>query len=572
MKTSIAAPAIDDDELNERRLRLVSDQVSSVRWQITATAVVIAAIVWQYVPHEAIVIWLLAALGVREARAFAMKRMVADTTMPVRIKLRHAAISNAALGLANGSAAFFMIYLDLGYDSLLSMMLVSWAAGGISTTGPLVRSFALYAGFLMIPTAVMWMIEMTPMRVAVGALIMVVYGVQCRFAKQNAAVLDESFRIRRENEALMHQLAIANQAKTRFLAAASHDLRQPLHALALHSSLLAHNPRSPDAPVIAKQISGSIESLAGLLDSLLDISKLDAGIINVDNRAIRLDWLIENVVRDLQTHAQAKGVALRAKCGEAVVKTDPMLLERILRNLIDNAVKYTDAGEISVTVTGDEMLRVAVSDTGRGIPATHLDRVFEEFFQLDNPERDRKRGLGLGLAIVRRLSALLHLDIAIESQLGKGTTVSFTIARTHDFQDEPASPQLDLDDLRGLKVLFIDDEEAVRQAMSATLKSFGCEPIDAATIDEALVLSAARAPDIVLADYRMRHGETGIEAIRKLRVTQPGLPALLISGDTDPQRLLEAEQSGLVMLHKPLTMERLRIAIAAAMEAAEPAA
>ena len=567
--SSASSPEIDDDELNERRLKLVTDQAASVRWQITLTVIAISAIVWSYVPTAVVLAWAITALAIREIRVRGMQRLVADTTLPMKIKLRRAAAWNGLLGIGNGSAAFFMLSLDLGYDSLLSMMIASWAAGGISTTGPLLRSFALYAGCMMVPLAALWMSEMTPIGVAVGALFLVVYGVQYRFAKQNSAVLDESFRIRRENEALMQQLSLANQAKTRFLAAASHDLRQPMHALALHSSLLAQDPKSPDAPLIAKHISTSIESLAGLLDSLLDISKLDAGIINVDKRSIRLDLLIANVVRDMQAHALAKGIALRAECPEAVVKTDPLLLERILRNLLDNAVKYTDRGSIAVTVEGDDMLLVSVRDSGRGIPATELQRVFEEFFQLDNPERDRTRGLGLGLAIVKRLSALLQLEVHIESRLGEGTTLSFQIPRTSDFQDVPAAPQLDADDLSGIRVLLIDDEEAIRHATRTTLERFGCIAMEAATTEEALRLCAEHPPDIVLTDYRLREGQTGIDAIRRLRGELPHLPALLISGDTDPKLLLEAEQSGLVMLHKPLTMERLRIAVAAAMESEE---
>lgn len=564
--TTTPNPAAYEDALNECRLKLVMSQVASVRWHMLICVLVIAWVCWDEAPKAALVAWVVIITLIREYRALVMETVIADRAIPMRVKLRQAAIWNAVLGFSIGTIAFLMPFLNIGHDAFLTMIMVSWSAAATSTIGPLVLSYALFAGGLMLPTGAMWAIEGTPMGLGLGVLCLLAYAVQCRFARKAAAVVDESFHIRRENEALVRKLEIANQAKTRFLAAASHDLRQPLHALSLNASLLTHEPHSPDTPQIAQQVSMSIESLAELLDSLLDISKLDAGVVNVQERSIRLDRLIANVVLELRPHANAKGIVLRAEGAKAVVKADPMLLQRILRNLIDNAIKYTDTGEVVVCIEGGEDLLISVRDTGRGIAEAELEKVFEEFFQVDNPERDRKRGLGLGLAIVRRLGLLLDLDIRIDSELGKGTIVSFRIPRAEEIRDEIAPVAGEAEDLKGVKVLVLDDEEAVRGAMRATLERIGCRTLEAATTDAALALSQTDAPDIVLADYRLREGETGIEAIHKIRHSRPRLPALLISGDTDPARSLEAERSGLVMLHKPLTMSRLRMAIAAALE------
>jgi len=569
------------DDLKQRGLATLSDHASSLRWQIAFLSGVVCIVVWPFVPPLIVLSWYVAVNGVREFRARRLAELALDTSAPIDSRLRSVVFLNIALGAANGAAALFMYWLQPEHDALLTMILVSWAAGAVSTGGPLVGAYLSYASPVFVPTALMWLAELSWVTSAVAVLVLLFFGVQFRYAKQNAALFEESFRIRRENQKLIERLAeeqaalarardaaeSANQAKTKFLAAASHDLRQPLHALTLHSGLLARDPHAEEAGRIAQEISTSIDSLANLLDSLLDISKLDAGVVSADRRPIRLQRLISNLVSSHEAQARLKGLSLRSDCPpEAVVETDPLLLERVLRNLIDNAIKYTDKGCVTIAVEdAASELVLSVQDTGRGIPESAQDKVFEEFYQAENQGREKVRGLGLGLAIVRRLAEVLGIGVDLRSELGRGTTISLRMARAVRAAEEPHPAPSSSDTLRGINVLFVDDEQAVRSAMRHVLERFGCRAIEASTSEEAIKLASEDAPSIVLADYQLAEGDCGLETIVKLRRLIPDLPALLISGDTDPLRLAEAEKAGLLLLHKPVSLDRLQMAMEAVL-------
>lgn len=571
------------DGLKQRGLDTLSAHASALRWQIAFIAGVVCVLVWPFVPSLVMLSWFAALVSVREIRARYLVKLAANRALPIGQRLRQVVVWNSALGTTHGAAALFMYWLSPQYDALLTMILVSWAAGAVSTGGPLVRAYVSYASWVFLPTALMWLIEGNLVGYGVAVMIVMFFGVQYRYATQNAALFEESFRIRRENEELVQRLAqeqaalarardaaeSANQAKTRFLAAASHDLRQPLHALTLHSGLLARDPHAENAGRIAQEISTSIDSLADLLDSLLDISKLDAGVVSADHRPILLHRLIANLVSAHQTQAENKGLKLSARCpDDAVVETDPLLLERVLRNLLDNAIKYTDQGSVSIDVaeSGAELL-VSVSDTGRGIPEDAKKKVFEEFYQAENQGRDKRKGLGLGLAIVRRVAEVLGIEVELHSELGRGTTLTLRMPRGSQPAEERRAEPREGDALRGVKVLFVDDEQPVRLAMRHVLERFGCQADEAASTNEALELATRNPPHIVLADYQLGEGDCGLQLITKLRDRFPGLPALLISGDTDPRRLAEAEKAGLYLMHKPVSLERLQVAMEAVLEA-----
>lgn len=573
MVPAAAAPEVDDG-LDRRRLAVVLSFATSLRWPVNATLLVIAVMLWRFVPAWVAIGWLAAGITVRELRAHRLQALAADESLPIGEKLRRVMWWDVPLGLSHGSAALFMAVMDPTFDALLTMILVSLAAGAVSTSAVVLRLYMIYAGCVFVPTATMWILAGTPLSVSVALLILMFAAVQFKFANQNAQVFEESYRIRVENEELVRQLAeardvaeAANRAKSRFLAVASHDLRQPLHALTLHSGLLAQDPHAAEAPLIAREISSAIRSLGQLLDSLLDISKLDAGVVVAERRPIQLRRLIANLVHTHRPQAAEKGLELRFECpADAVVTTDPTLIERLLRNLIDNALKYTDRGEVCVLAEAQgPSFRVSVRDTGRGIPVEAQGRVFEEFYQVDNAGRDRAHGLGLGLAIVARLSALLGIPVTLESEPGRGTTVSLTMPGAAAEAEEEPVDALQGTGLQGVRVLFIDDEEPVRSAMRHVLRRFGCDAVEAASSDEALERTRGFVPELVLADCRLGGGDNGIAAVARLRERWPALPAVLISGDTDAERLLEAERSGLPLLHKPVTLERLREAMTAAL-------
>jgi CheY-like chemotaxis protein len=262
--------------------------------------------------------------------------------------------------------------------------------------------------------------------------------------------------------------------------------------------------------------------------------------------------------------ARAKGLVMTFECPpDEYVDTDRLLFERICRNLLDNAVKYTDQGQIRlVAAAEDGKMLLRVADSGRGIPESEQARVFEEFYQLDNPERDRTRGFGLGLAIVKRLTDLLRVPMTMTSAPGKGTEFLLVLPRGRGTAARVADPQDLAAAFAGLRVLVVDDEGQVRLGMKTLLDGMGCRTTLCDGTAPAVAAATANRPDIVLADFRLRGDDNGIATVRSIRVLYPGMPAILLSGDTAPDRLREAEAAGIPLLHKPVTIDALTRAIA----------
>jgi len=383
--------------------------------------------------------------------------------------------------------------------------------------------------------------------------------------------------LQRQKEIAERQREIAEQAnlaKSTFLAAASHDLRQPVHALGIFVGALRGIPMPSEGRRIVEQIEASTSAMDGLFTALLDISRLDAGVVSVERRAFALGPLLERICRDHREEAKAKGISLVCKRSGALVATDPVLMERILRNLVSNAVRYTDQGRIVVgSRRRGAMASVQVWDTGRGIPLDQQERVFQEYYQLGNPERDRTKGLGLGLAIVRRLTDLLDCRLVLRSRPGRGSCFEVTIPRAERISEvaEPA-PERSGALARGL-VVVIDDELAIRDATLSLLSGWGYEVIAVASGDEAVssLATCPIQPNLIVCDYRLRDGENGVAVIERLRSEyNEMIPAILITGDTAPDRLSEARASGLLLLHKPVSNGKLRAAIVNLIAKAEP--
>jgi CheY-like chemotaxis protein/anti-sigma regulatory factor (Ser/Thr protein kinase) len=249
------------------------------------------------------------------------------------------------------------------------------------------------------------------------------------------------------------------------------------------------------------------------------------------------------------------------------VKTDPALLGRLIRNLLSNAVRYTDYGGVVLGCRRtDNEVRIEVWDTGKGIPADLHAEIFREFYQLDNPERDRRKGLGLGLAIVERLARLLDYRVGLRSRIGKGSVFSITLprARPEEYVADEGSPETAAFDLSHSLVLVIDDEAAVQEGMAALLRKWKCDVLTAGSSAEMMtkLVALQRLPDLIVSDYRLRGTENGIQVVEMLRSEfNVDIPALLVTGDTAPDRLRDAEASGLPILHKPLNPARLRTLI-----------
>lgn len=360
----------------------------------------------------------------------------------------------------------------------------------------------------------------------------------------------------------------AAQAKARFLAAASHDLRQPVHAMSLLVSALKEKTLAADARRLVTHIDSSTSALEALFSALLDLSRLDAGVVEAHPRCIALSDALERIQSQFAPLAESKGLRMRVAATRRHVQADPMLLERILSNLVSNAIRYTDSGGVLVGVRQTQhpdSLRLEVWDTGRGIPAELQDKIFEEYFQVDNPERDRGKGLGLGLAIVSRLARLLGAPrVGVRSQPGHGSCFSLKLPQCHPEAAAPAVDETPVGMPRQALIAVIDDDTTILMAMAELLSAWGLEYAAAANAETLIAdLHTARLqPDVILSDYRLRGGHTGIEAIAAVRAAfGASIPAALLTGDTGPEAMQAISASGLPLLHKPLKPAKLRALI-----------
>ncbi|HYD32749.1 MAG TPA: PAS domain S-box protein [Azospirillaceae bacterium] len=362
----------------------------------------------------------------------------------------------------------------------------------------------------------------------------------------------------------------ANIAKSKFLAAASHDLRQPVQALVFFATALSDRVQDPAARPVLSDLRESLASLNVLLDSLLDVSRLDAGIVTPRETNFSLAALLEQVTAEFAPLAADKKLRLRNVLSSAIIRSDPTLLGRILRNFVSNAVRYTHTGGIVIGCRrAHNALRIEVWDSGVGIPTDRRQDIFQEFYQIGNPERDRAQGLGLGLAIVKRLASLLDLPVTLRSREGKGSVFAIEVPlvgynRSRNVESMRAPDVLSASRDKGT-ILVIDDEAYVLKGLQMVLEAWGYDVLAASSEEEAIGIlkEAHRPPDIILADYRLRGGHTGTEAIQHIRQLFDRLiPSILITGDTGPDRLREARASGLELLHKPVQPPELQITIA----------
>jgi signal transduction histidine kinase len=398
------------------------------------------------------------------------------------------------------------------------------------------------------------------------AVALVLYNlVAASFAWGVSRTLREGVRLRFENLDLVEELSQANQAKSRFLAAASHDLRQPVHSLALFIEALAPEVGSARGKALLDHIHVTLTAHNTLLNSLLDISRLDAGVIEPHLGLFPLQELLDGLDHELRPKAEEKGLQLHLRpCRHAVV-SDPTLLSNILRNLIGNAISYTEQGWVLIACRrrGDQVL-LQVWDSGPGIPEGEQEAIFEEFCQLANPGRDRSKGLGLGLAICRRLALLLGHELSLHSQCGRGSVFSLSLPKAAPSAVEApqAVAAMASWELTGRTIMVIDDELLVRQGMASLLGRWGCRVLLAGEVEEAVAQAVCGRIDAIVSDYRLQGEGSGVDAIAALeRACGHPIPAMLVTGDTDPARLLDARASGLLLLHKPVAPAQLRAAL-----------
>jgi signal transduction histidine kinase/ActR/RegA family two-component response regulator len=569
--------------LEEELLRLLARQARRMPVPVFLAALMIAGLAWGSVPAPILVAWLALVLAVLAVRWRLLGRLATLTAPPAAERLRTAIALSALNGVAHGLSLGFFPFLPEFERALQSMLLIAFCAGSVATTSGYMPLLLAYLVPVLAPLTLLWaaspgVADKGWIEYSTAALAALLGVILVGLGRDAFRLFRESFEIRLQQAELNRQLAAAleqaeaaNRAKTRFLASASHDLRQPIHTLSLFGGALSMRTLDPASRDIVGHMNAALEALTTQLDALLDISKLDAGVMRASPAPLDLRSFLERLKRGFEAAARAKGLELRLDCPPgALARTDPALLERIVRNLLDNAVKYTEAGHVSLAVQAhDGRLVLSVADSGRGIGEADQARVFEEFYQVDNPERDRTKGLGLGLAIVKRLAELLGIGLELESAPGFGTTFRLSLPAAPSVAAEARDAPPAREPRLSAQVLVIDDEAAIRLGMRTLLEAMGCRAMLAEGTERALAQARAQRPDLVLADFRLRGTDNGIAAVRAIRGLYPGVPAILLSGDIAADRLREVEQAGIALLHKPVPVDTLKRAIAEAIEPGE---
>ena len=387
-----------------------------------------------------------------------------------------------------------------------------------------------------------------------------------------------SLRNREELQIAKDRAEAANRAKSHFLAAASHDLRQPTQALGLFIATLramAKKPQLTGAEVghIASRLQMAMEGLGRLLNGLLDVSRLEAGAVEVTLAPMPVQDVLTQVHNAFAGPAQAKGLAFKVVPSRLWVESDPVVLSRIVSNLVANAVRYTERGRVLVgcRLRGDRV-EIQVMDTGIGIAEDQRARIFEEFYQVGQPARDGEQGLGLGLAIVKGSAALIGGDVGVESVVGRGSCFSISVPRAEAVAAVSVAPVAEGAAQRSRLVLVVDDDPAIRDAMQHLLEEWGHVVLTAGSLDEAMALTREQpAIDLLLTDHRLAHGAAGIATIDAVRAALGReVDATIITGDTSPETLRGIQARGLRLLHKPLDEEQLRELVEAPVSAPHP--
>jgi signal transduction histidine kinase len=482
---------------------------------------------------------------------------------------------NAVDGLIWGGLAWAALDADSGNATILVIAVTAAAAGSaVPEMSPVLPVFfAFVAPELTAVVSRVWTLHDDPFYqvLALGSVLYVAH--LCLQALNSSKIMRDSINLRFENSELVDQLRIetgiaeaakqeaeqANTAKSKFLAAASHDLRQPIHAQGLFLEALSRTELTPPQRDLLGNARSASEATGELLNALLDFSRIEAGVVEPYLQVFRLQPLLNKIENELAPQADAKNIVYRSRETALVVRSDQVLLESILRNLVSNAIRYTERGGVLVACRrrGDHAV-LEVWDTGIGIAPEFQSAVFREFYQLGNPERDRNKGLGLGLAISEGLARTLDLPLSLVSVPGRGSV--FRLRIPLHFGTSATQPELIQSKTRvlNLRILVIEDDATVRNGMLHLLRDWGCECEAAESIQQAVALAELNRPEVIISDYRLRGNRTGVEAISALRARfGDDLPALLITGDTAPERLREAQASGIPLLHKPVAPGKL---------------
>ncbi|MCP5015482.1 MAG: response regulator [Ketobacter sp.] len=561
--------------VKESQLDYVFDQLRVTTWPHTVAVLVTSGVLWFTTHSILVLVWLVVVLLSHVARVVVVDshwqqaRQHGDYRRVPRLLVLGMLYAGSLWGLV---PVWFM-----NQPQTESVIFISIALAGMcaSTLPALAGYLPAYLAFTL-PILGLLIVKLFLLGLTATALL----GVACitafiMISSKINQIITMSITIDFQNRELLEQVTVAkekaesaNRAKSRFLAVASHDLRQPLQALGLileSMKLRASSTSSSNTGLLADQKAlvqqglNCHDSLSEMFNSLMDLSRLESNDLKVSLANIDLRELLVLLVREFEPAAHSKGLALTLNADDSVAYTDPMVLGRIIRNLLSNAVKFTDEGSIEVSVsTRNERVFIDVQDTGMGIPLQEQALVFEEYHQVASQNRLRQQGVGLGLSVVKRLTELLDLELRLESVPNQGS--NFTIVAPKGDREQVAVKEEAMTfSLQGCRVLVVDDEQALLEATSNLLREWGCTVTAASGMESALAcVDTVKPPQIIVSDYHLVNC-TGLALIKAVqeRIGKQ-IPALLMSGDTSPELLQKIRQNALFLLQKPVKPVHLR--------------
>lgn len=558
----------------ERRLQLILQYSRRLPLNYLGY-ILVAFIVWRQGVEHWPWIWLVLTGGVMVYRwrmGLAVERAEPDTQLQYLPRLLRGFDYN---GVSTASIVPFAFYApgDFAPMAVAAVLMAGCTIGAASVAGSQ-RAFVGFCTLTFCLLAGGWAWRGGAIGYMFAAGILLVYFMLLATVKDQGRMLHKLMSVLDDNAVLSEAVrqerdraTAASEAKTRFFAAASHDLRQPLHALSINATtldILARRSPDPLLKEVSRGIGSALRQSSGLLDGLLDISRLDAHTIEARFAPHDIGAVLRASRDEYAALAAQQGLFLKVAVPETPLwgLTDADQLIRIVGNLVNNAIKFTSRGGVTLSAeaAADGRVLVRVSDTGPGIPENERERVFEEFYQIGNPSRDRSQGLGLGLAIVRRTAELLKIEIGLDSEPGRGTTFTLHLASAAPMDEShPEAPTAQARAFDGtrLAVLLVDDEAEVLSAMCTYLHQLGWSVKGVSTGAKAQqALAEGFEPDVMVVDYRLRE-ETGLDVIARVRQQRPALPAVIVTGETAPSRFREFSTVAARILHKPLDGDKL---------------
>jgi len=572
------APVMDisssQDKIEYEMIKLAySSSIIPVLAQIFVS-VTLASLVWYKLPHINLILWVMAIIGIVFLRATLLilfnrnSRTLDEANQWANLM----AVVSGVNGLAWGSAAYILFVpelyaIQLSVTVIISVLAVTFMSNSASSL-KIAQTFLITS---MLPFVLMFYSQQENITFVAGTMQLTLLIIVMVIARSINKKYREFISLRLELAQQKEIAEKANTTKSQFLAAASHDLRQPLHALSLFTHNIKTEISTERGNELLSNINRSIYSINQLLNSLLDISKLDAGVIEPEFNDIQLSFLFSSIKNEFKTVAKEKNLQFEIADCAHVVHTDFVLFSTIIRNLIGNAIKYTSQGRIDVVCRkNDDLVLIEITDTGIGIHESEIDEIFTEFYQINNPERDKGKGIGLGLSICSRLCQLLGHQIEVESSPGKGTTFRLSLPSVigevdlNKHESRFTNNITNQNVINAIKILVIDDDKLILEGTSELLKEWGFIAITAESSESALnkIEQLKINPDLIIADYRLRDKKTGLEAIHYLnKKLNINLPSIIITGDTEVEKIQAIKEADIILLHKPVKPMQLRVVI-----------